>query len=71
MKNLQRYLEFLLGPLLGHGQEGDNLSMLLQMLDTIIASYVDRLEPSSNRIHVTAHVARQVIHLPANHSPIK
>ena len=61
MKNLQRYLEFLLDPLVGgHGGEADNLSLLLQMLDTITTSYEDALEPSSTRVHVTARVARQV-----------
>ncbi|CAN0474523.1 unnamed protein product, partial [Laminaria digitata] len=52
MKNLQRYLEFLLDPLVGgHGGEADNLSLLLQMLDTITTSYEDALEPSSTRVH--------------------
>lgn len=59
-KNIQRYLEFLLGPLLGQGHEADNLSMLLQMVDTIATSYQDALEPSNDRVHVTARVARQV-----------
>lgn len=59
-KNIQRYLEFLLGPLLGQGHEADNLSMLLQMVDTIVTSYQDALEPSNDRIHITARVARQV-----------
>lgn len=62
MKNLQRYLEFLLEPLVGgQGAEADNLSLLLQMLDTITTSYEDALEPSNNRIHITARVARQVL----------
>lgn len=61
MKNLHRYLDFLLDPLVG-GQRGeaDNLSLLLQMLDTITTSYEDALDPSSSRIHITARVARQV-----------
>lgn len=64
MKNLQRYLEFLLEPLVGgQGAEADNLSLLLQMLDTITTSYEDALEPSNNRIHITARVARQVFHI--------
>ncbi|CAM9854592.1 unnamed protein product, partial [Hapterophycus canaliculatus] len=47
-----RYLVFLLNLLVGgHGGEADNLSMLLQMLDTITTSYQDTLDPSSNRIH--------------------
>lgn len=61
MKNLQRYLEFILDPLVGgHGGEADNLALLLQMLDTITTSYEDALDPSSTRVHVTARVARQV-----------
>lgn len=61
MKNLQRYLEFLLDPLIGgHRGEADNLVLLLQMLDTITTSYEDALEPTSTRVHVTARVARQV-----------
>lgn len=61
MRNLERYLDFLLVPLIGgQGVEADNLSMLLQMLDTITTSYEDALEPSSSRIHATARVARKV-----------
>lgn len=61
MRNLERYLDFLLVPLIGgQGEEADNLSMLLQMLDTITTSYEDALEPSSSRIHATARVARKV-----------
>lgn len=62
MKNIQRYLVFLLDLLIGgNGGEADNLSMLLQMLDTITTSYQDTLDPSSNRIHITARIARQVL----------
>lgn len=61
MRNLERYLDFLLVPLIGgQGVEADNLSMLLQMLDTITTTYEDALEPSSSRIHATARVARKV-----------
>lgn len=60
-KNLERYLTFLLGPLVeGIGGEADNLSLLLQMLDTITSSYQDALEPSNDRIQTTARVAGQV-----------
>eukprot|EP00903_Cladosiphon_okamuranus_P009357 g8923.t1 len=62
MRNLERYLDFLLVPLIGgQGEEADNLSMLLQMLDTITTSYEDALEPSSSRIHATARVARKIL----------
>lgn len=61
MKKLQRYLSFLLAPLVeGTDGEADNLSLLLQMLDIITSSYQDALDPSSDRIHLTARVARQV-----------
>lgn len=66
VKNIQRYLGFLLGPLVeGTGSEADNLSLLLQMLDTITSSYQDALDPSSDRIYLTARVARQVRHTAA------
>ncbi|CAN0124437.1 unnamed protein product, partial [Scytosiphon promiscuus] len=62
MKNIQRYLVFLLDPLIGgHGREADNLSMLLGMLDIITTRCQDALDPSSNRIHITARLARQIL----------
>lgn len=60
---MEKYLNFLIEPLIGAGRqtgEADNMSMLLQMLDTITTSYRDALDPSNNRIHLTARIARQV-----------
>ncbi|CAN0567076.1 unnamed protein product, partial [Ectocarpus sp. 12 AP-2014] len=64
IKNMEKYLNFLIEPLIGAGRqtgEADNMSMLLQMLDTITTSYRDALDPSNNRIHLTARIARQLL----------
>ncbi|CAN0435862.1 unnamed protein product, partial [Ectocarpus sp. 8 AP-2014] len=64
IKNMEKCLNFLIEPLIGAGRqtgEADNMSMLLQMLDTITASYRDALDPSNNRIHLTARIARQLL----------
>ncbi|CAM9264954.1 unnamed protein product, partial [Choristocarpus tenellus] len=66
LKNLERCLVFILGPLLGSAKEGamasyDNLPLLLQMLDTIVCSYEDAVEPGSERIQTTALLAHQVL----------